>query len=773
MNTTYVQKNSTVQKIADSKAASVLDSSAKNESLQHKADMANNAAQRAEAPRPNNTGMPDNLKAGIESLSGFSMDDVRVHYNSSKPATVQALAYTQGTDIHVAPGQEKHLPHEAWHVAQQMAGRVSPTTNINGMPVNDNASLEHEADVMGEKAVQCKGLKYRSHFSLEKNNIGSAFVQRKIEIGELTSDQNRDEIVKILKENYESRFKDLFNQVLEKMPLAVKNKCQDKDHNNIFFTNLYKWIACSEQTYTYANDEIGWSKLIKDVFKYYFYKEHNWEAIGVGEYMTGDVTGLGIAASINPYITLKILPYKSIPRIDTPSFFAPKLVLNSDQNPAILRDDYMLELLSADNRSEAFKVPALFRELLMSNQLRYSEKNADSGELYDKRFKPYDKKYPLKPWNKETWFATKVIGDKYGEKKEEIQKLLLPDEEENKNDIPRVKEYKKRKIAENKKCILLWQRRSGIGGGAHKELDSHPVVIKQIAKTISDNFGDRIIILIGDGCESINEQVFESYGVSNQIIMINQYWKDSGVEDLFSNRNNQNYFLKLLSDENDAVSIGMRSGSLESSALLGIKTIFIDDLGNNAQHRMEYWAGSAAYLRSKYFKDWMYEWTFKGPIPNYKRLATRSKLGMINESFGKSRENLYNCLYQMNEIINKKQVTENAAGNDAEQKFLGVLEQTKKIVENINGNLQGKDIIQGGYSKLISQLNDNHQNLNAAYRKCKFEEKTELYSGDKNEMLKRIKDIMDGLFLSENELNQLTGLISFFSSQPLLMNSPN
>ena len=106
--------------------------------------------------KKNETGMPDNLKAGIESLSGFSMDDVRVHYNSSKPATVQALAYTQGTDIHVAPGQEKHLPHEAWHVAQQMAGRVSPTTSINGMPVNDNEALEHEADVMGEKAVQQK-----------------------------------------------------------------------------------------------------------------------------------------------------------------------------------------------------------------------------------------------------------------------------------------------------------------------------------------------------------------------------------------------------------------------------------------------------------------------------------------------------------------------------------------------------------------------------------------------------------------------------------------
>ncbi|MBO7059514.1 MAG: DUF4157 domain-containing protein [Fibrobacter sp.] len=159
MHSTYAQTQKTAQKKEASTAAAVLDASSQNEGLQRKADMANGAAQREEAPRPNNTGMPDNLKSGIESLSGFSMDDVRVHYNSSKPATVQALAYTQGTDIHVAPGQEKHLPHEAWHVAQQMAGRVSPTTNINGMPVNDNAALEHEADVMGEKAVQCKDMK--------------------------------------------------------------------------------------------------------------------------------------------------------------------------------------------------------------------------------------------------------------------------------------------------------------------------------------------------------------------------------------------------------------------------------------------------------------------------------------------------------------------------------------------------------------------------------------------------------------------------------------
>lgn len=123
--------------------------------LQREEDEDETALQgRFETPvqKKNETGMPDNLKVGIEDLSGFAMDDVRVHYNSDKPATVQALAYTQGTDIHVAPGQEQHLPHEAWHVAQQMAGRVEPTTEVGGIPVNDNVALEHEADVMGAKA---------------------------------------------------------------------------------------------------------------------------------------------------------------------------------------------------------------------------------------------------------------------------------------------------------------------------------------------------------------------------------------------------------------------------------------------------------------------------------------------------------------------------------------------------------------------------------------------------------------------------------------------
>lgn len=108
------------------------------------------------AKAENTTGLPGQLKSGIESLSGYSMDDVKVHYNSSKPAELQALAYTQGSDIHIGPDEEENLPHEAWHVVQQKQGRVMARLQAKGAAINDDQQLEKEADAMGAKAAQIK-----------------------------------------------------------------------------------------------------------------------------------------------------------------------------------------------------------------------------------------------------------------------------------------------------------------------------------------------------------------------------------------------------------------------------------------------------------------------------------------------------------------------------------------------------------------------------------------------------------------------------------------
>ena len=155
-----------IQKAADEeevqmKAKSV-QKAADEEEVQMKAAPVQKAADEEEvqmkaAPvqkKENNTGLPDGLKSGVENLSGVSLDDVKVHTNSDQPAQMQAHAFAQGTDIHVAPGQEQHLPHEAWHVVQQKQGRVKPTTQMKEkIPVNDDKGLEHEADVMGAKAL--------------------------------------------------------------------------------------------------------------------------------------------------------------------------------------------------------------------------------------------------------------------------------------------------------------------------------------------------------------------------------------------------------------------------------------------------------------------------------------------------------------------------------------------------------------------------------------------------------------------------------------------
>lgn len=98
-------------------------------------------------------GMPTQLRAGVEALSGVSMDGVRVHRNSSAPAQVNAHAFAQGRDIHLGPDQEQHLPHEAWHVVQQAQGRVSVTADVNGVGINDDRALEQEAGIMGQKAM--------------------------------------------------------------------------------------------------------------------------------------------------------------------------------------------------------------------------------------------------------------------------------------------------------------------------------------------------------------------------------------------------------------------------------------------------------------------------------------------------------------------------------------------------------------------------------------------------------------------------------------------
>lgn len=101
-------------------------------------------------------GLPNDMRSSMEQMSGMDLSDIKVHKNSGEPQKVGALAYAQGSNIHLGPGQDQHLAHEAWHTVQQKQGRVSANTTVNGAGVNDQSHLENEADAMGAKAMQMK-----------------------------------------------------------------------------------------------------------------------------------------------------------------------------------------------------------------------------------------------------------------------------------------------------------------------------------------------------------------------------------------------------------------------------------------------------------------------------------------------------------------------------------------------------------------------------------------------------------------------------------------
>jgi Domain of unknown function (DUF4157) len=67
-----------------------------------------------------------------EAKPGNSRLSAQLAQSPRQPAQLNALAYAQGNDIHLGPGQEQHLPHEARHVVQQRQGRVQATMQMAG-----------------------------------------------------------------------------------------------------------------------------------------------------------------------------------------------------------------------------------------------------------------------------------------------------------------------------------------------------------------------------------------------------------------------------------------------------------------------------------------------------------------------------------------------------------------------------------------------------------------------------------------------------------------
>ena len=129
--------------------------------------------------------LPAETRAHMESAFGTDFSDVRVH-QGGRTGALGALAYTQGADIHFAPGQydpssqsgRELLGHELTHVVQQRAGRVSLPQGKDGA-VNRDASLEAEADTLGARAARGEAVQVAGSSVGLQRKAGVGPIQRK------------------------------------------------------------------------------------------------------------------------------------------------------------------------------------------------------------------------------------------------------------------------------------------------------------------------------------------------------------------------------------------------------------------------------------------------------------------------------------------------------------------------------------------------------------------------------------------------------------------
>ncbi len=150
---------------------------------------------KASIQKKKNGALPEDLKTKMEASFGQDFSNVMIQKNSKKAVQLNALAFTQGNNVHFAPGQynpnsengRQLIGHEFAHVAQQRNGVVQPTSVMGkGFTLNKNKQLENEADSLGKKAVQGEAInKYRSsglgnHNSMNATQAKSKVIQRTV-----------------------------------------------------------------------------------------------------------------------------------------------------------------------------------------------------------------------------------------------------------------------------------------------------------------------------------------------------------------------------------------------------------------------------------------------------------------------------------------------------------------------------------------------------------------------------------------------------------------
>lgn len=135
--------------------------------------------------------------------------------------------------------------------------------------------------------------------------------------------------------------------------------------------------------------------------------------------------------------------------------------------------------------------------------------------------------------------------------------------------------------------VVLWSRQSGKRGGAHPELDSSYEGIRQLARAFL-KCGKPVTVLLAGDERSDKLNNFANLPGMDNVISVSDMWEDPVWKEHFGDAKflAQFAFYKYLAEEYNVIHIGMRSGMLESMALLGMKTFYLEGASSGSSGRM-------------------------------------------------------------------------------------------------------------------------------------------------------------------------------------------
>ena len=541
----------------------------KDEILQSKFETVSSSEQEyiQREEKSNNTGLLNNLKIGIESLSGFSMDDVQVHYNSDKPAQLNVLAYAQGTDIHVASGQEKHLPHEAWHVVQQKQGRVQSTMQLRG--VNDDERLEKEADAISSDFSKLSytsdsgnSVGYHSTIiqMLHIMNDGKTYKSGTQWTGTSDSitqiDLGDNQMVLNFLENYNG-----YNLYWEAIPTPLRGIIKAK--GNLALWKASKWykIKNTSNSYIYFYpDDIEKIKGTKS-------EEPLW--ITMGYYATGDQ--FSVAMTLLNETNTNVLICTDKPLDSTPSMF--------DFFHRIL-DGRIEEQCIAGSTIRCIVVGDKRRVIYQPHGITLNLTNASDPKATLSVVKSFS---PTASVN----YATDFVASSFNKNMRDTMRSKLLERTERK--FEQIETYLIRKCQSDsikrdnikeKDILVIWLRFSGSKGGAHPEHDTSFT----LTRSIIDKYSSHYIILAGDKKDSKTSEM-----KSKRVFDLTEFWTEQeteiwGGKDRIGQLNLYEYFKV---NAKSVKHIGSRSGNLELMAFLGYPVEYFEEENSFGGKRME------------------------------------------------------------------------------------------------------------------------------------------------------------------------------------------